>query len=70
MLRTIALLLFAASAACVAFGYWGMFTQAGQRRFDEMDGIIPFASAVFGAVLAVGGGIAWYIARRTSKARS
>jgi len=53
MIRTLRIL--TASLACIgvlllAFGYWGMETPAGQHRFDEMDGIIPFAAGVVGAV--------------------
>lgn len=32
----------AAGVAAGAFGIWGLFTEAGNRRFDEMDGMIPY----------------------------
>ena len=41
MMRVIALLLMCISMALAAFGLWGMFTEAGNRAFDEMAGMIP-----------------------------
>lgn len=32
------------------FGWWGMFHPAGQKHFDEMDGMIPFFALCFSAV--------------------
>ena len=39
------------AAALLAFGYWGFFTRAGNTRFDEMDGMIPYFALVAGLVL-------------------
>jgi hypothetical protein len=36
----------------LAFGYWGTATEAGQRRYDEMAGMIPYASWYLGLALA------------------
>ena len=46
-----ALLIFGALA--VAFGWWGVYTAAGRRQFDEMAGIIPVASVALGGLLIV-----------------
>ncbi|HEX8243329.1 MAG TPA: hypothetical protein VF541_07530 [Longimicrobium sp.] len=50
-MRVITLLLALSGAALLAFGYWGIYTPAGQRRFDEMAGIIPFWAALLGGFL-------------------
>jgi len=28
--------------ALAIYGWWGIFTKAGQRKYDEMDGFYPF----------------------------
>ncbi len=53
-----ALLILAAGLAM--FGYWGMFTQAGGRAFDEMDGMIPFFAAVASPIVFAIGALAWW----------
>nr|WP_314074188.1 hypothetical protein [uncultured Roseococcus sp.] len=58
MRRTASICLFLA-AALGAFAWWGLLTTEGSRRFDEMDGMIPFAAGVLSALLALGGVIAW-----------
>jgi hypothetical protein len=49
----------------VIYGYWGLNTVAGRRRFDEMAGIIPFGIGVLGA-LAILAGLIWWIIRLRS----
>jgi hypothetical protein len=61
-------------AALCAFGWWGIDTAAGQRRYDEMDGLIPFFAGCAGlfllAVAAILALLAWRRAvRRTAAAR-
>ena len=41
----------------VCFATWGLFTVAGQRHFDEMAGIIPFAAMVLAFVMFGTGGL-------------
>ena len=36
-----------------AFGVWGTKTEAGQRKFDEMAGMIPMGSLFLGIVFLV-----------------
>jgi hypothetical protein len=43
--RAVILLLILAGGSGV-FAYWGLFTEHGSRRFDEMVGMIPFFAAV------------------------
>lgn len=52
-MRHLPALLFAIALACLAFGWWGLNTTAGNHRFDEMAGIVPFAVGVLGWVLVL-----------------
>ena len=45
------LILAVAGAALAVFGWWGIYTAAGMRRYDEMDGLIPFFAGVAGLFL-------------------
>lgn len=45
------LVLAMAGAALALFGWWGIYTAAGMRRYDEMDGLIPFFAGVAGLFL-------------------
>jgi multisubunit Na+/H+ antiporter MnhC subunit len=35
------------------FGYWGVYTEAGRKQYDEMDGIIPVAALATAVVIAL-----------------
>ncbi len=52
------------AVALAAFAYWGLFTQAGGRAFDEMDGMIPFFAGVASPILAAAGALLWFLGRR------
>jgi hypothetical protein len=39
-----AVVLFVVALALGAFGWWGLSTEAGRRRYDEMAGMIPMAA--------------------------
>jgi hypothetical protein len=43
-MKQTAILLFFISAAAGIFGYWGCYTSAGRKAYDEMAGMIPFFS--------------------------
>ena len=49
-MRLIVVLLCAASVL-FAFGGWGLWSAAGRRAFDEMDGLYPFFALVLAGVL-------------------
>ena len=51
-------------AALLVFGWWGVETPAGRQRYDEMDGIIPFAVGVLGAILLAAGAVTALVAMR------
>ncbi|WP_417454482.1 hypothetical protein [Kiloniella sp.] len=46
-------ILFLVGLVGVAFGMWGMYTDAGRVRFDEMDGLYPMFSALAGGILII-----------------
>ena len=50
-MRRWALVLFLTGITGVGFGWWGVFTEAGNRSFDEMDGILPAVSGLLGIVM-------------------
>jgi hypothetical protein len=50
-MRTLISILVISGLALMAFSYWGVETESGRRAYDEMDGIIPIAAGVLGALL-------------------
>lgn len=45
------------AAIFLIFGIWGFCTESGQKRFDEMDGMIPFYALAFAILLIILSGI-------------
>ena len=37
----------------IAYGYWGAFTQPGNKVYDEMDAYFPFFLLLFGVILFI-----------------
>ena len=62
-----AAILIVLAIACEAFGYWGLNTVDGQHAYDEMAGIVPFAAAVLGWILAVIAMVLLWLKRRARK---
>ncbi|MBL8675573.1 MAG: hypothetical protein JNL07_11840 [Rhodospirillales bacterium] len=52
LLVGVAIALVAVALALAAFCWWGLFTAAGQRAYDEMAGMIPYFAGI-GAVVAL-----------------
>lgn len=50
MPRSVRIMLIA-SALLGAFCWWGLYSAEGQRQFDEMAGMIPFAAGLLGLIL-------------------
>jgi len=61
-MRVTAVLLALSGALLMAYGWWGVNTVAGRRRYDEMAGMIPFGLGVLGALLLVAGVVVALIA--------
>ncbi|HET7464925.1 MAG TPA: hypothetical protein VFJ82_27020 [Longimicrobium sp.] len=72
-MRTAAAVLASLGIALAAFGWWGVFTGAGMRRYEEMDGLIPFFAGCAGLFLLAAAIVAlaawWRSARRSRAAR-
>ena len=60
MLMT-AIILTVLGIAATLFGAWGRFSEAGQRHFDEMAGMIPYFSYYLGLLLLVVSLVIWVI---------
>jgi heme/copper-type cytochrome/quinol oxidase subunit 2 len=58
-MKLVALVLVVLAVPLGAFAYWGVATKAGQRRFDEMDGIYPTLAGLVAAILLVLGALVW-----------
>jgi hypothetical protein len=41
-MKLTATILIVIGVALALYGWWGIFTKAGQRKYDEMDGFYPF----------------------------
>jgi len=37
--------------ALIIYGYWGAFTNSGNKYYDEMDAYFPFFMMIFGIVI-------------------
>jgi len=66
-MRMTSILCFAASTFLLVFGMWGIFSTSGQRAFDEMAGIVPFAAVLLSPILAIVALVAWWFARRAER---
>jgi tellurite resistance protein TehA-like permease len=44
-------IMLAVAIAFVTYGYWGAFTDSGNRVYDEMDAMFPFFLLIFGVIL-------------------
>ena len=63
-MRKVSTALFVIALALGVFCYWGLFTTAGAKSFDEMDGLIPFFAGVVAAMLGAFAIVLAWIARR------
>jgi uncharacterized membrane protein len=53
--------------ACIIYGYWGAFTQSGNKVYDEMDAMLPFFVLLLGVVLLLVFLVLVFILKRKSK---
>ena len=51
----------------IIYGYWGAFTQSGNKIYDEMDALLPFFVLIFGVILLIVFLVLVFIMRRKSK---
>ena len=66
-MKVTAIIIFVPGILSVAYGYWGVFSAAGSRMYDEMDGLIPFAVLIIGIVLLIAFIILNIVIRRRRK---
>lgn len=69
-MHPLAYIFFALALGCEVFAYWGLNTVAGQKAFDEMAGMIPFAAGVVGFLFAFVALFAWRRYNTKRKPRS
>jgi heme/copper-type cytochrome/quinol oxidase subunit 2 len=46
-------ILFIAALTLAGYGYWGAFTSAGNKVYDEMDAYYPFFMLIGGVILFI-----------------
>ena len=66
-MRTASLACLALAVCLAALAGWGLFSAAGQRAYDEMAGIIPFAAGALSPVLLLAAIVAGWRARRAAR---
>jgi hypothetical protein len=52
-MKTTLVVIFFFSLALMIYGYWGAFTNSGNKVYDEMDGFFPFFLMIGGVVLFI-----------------
>ena len=62
-------MLLLATALCI-YGYWGAFTESGNKRYDEMDAMFPFFVMIFGVALFIVFSVILIIHRKKKKSNS
>lgn len=64
-MRMLVIVLLVAAMALILFAWWGQYTAAGHRAYDEMDALYPFAAGILGLMLTmVAALVAWLGTRR------
>jgi uncharacterized membrane protein YedE/YeeE len=66
-MKTLSRIILIVAAASITYGYWGAFTQSGNKIYDEMDGFLPFFILIFGVILLIAFVILIIMMRRKRK---
>ena len=53
--------------ASIAYGYWGAFTQSGNKVYDEMDAFFPFFILIAGVILLIAFVVLVIVMRRKNR---
>ena len=71
-MRKVELALVVAAVPLILFAWWGQYTVAGHRAYDEMDALYPFAAGALGLTLTIVAALTAWLAtrRRGSNAQS
>jgi hypothetical protein len=62
--RIVVMALVVAAVPLILFAWWGQYTIAGHRAYDEMDGLYPFAAGALGLTLTIVAALAAWLATR------
>lgn len=63
-IRLVVLALVATAVPLILFAWWGQYTVAGHRAYDEMDGLYPFGAGALGLLLTLAAALAAWLATR------
>ncbi|CAN5239611.1 hypothetical protein BH11BAC6_BH11BAC6_08650 [soil metagenome] len=50
-MKTTSRIMLIIAIALIVYGYWGAFTQSGNKVYDEMDAYLPFFAMILGVIL-------------------
>lgn len=68
-MKKVSAIIFIVAVALIIYGYWGAFTQSGNKIYDEMDALLPFFVLIFGVFLIIVFLVLFFIMKRKSKAK-
>jgi heme/copper-type cytochrome/quinol oxidase subunit 2 len=54
--------------ACIIYGWWGAFTQSGNKVYDEMSAMLPFFVLILGVFLVLVFWVLVFLLKRKAKA--
>lgn len=66
-MKTASQIILLIAIALISYGYWGAFTEGGNKMYDEMDAYYPFFMLIFGGMLLITSIILSAIVRRKDK---
>ena len=63
-MKTVGIVMIGCALLLGAFAWWGIYTDSGRRRFDEMAGMIPFFAGILAGIVFIAGGVLFFLGRR------
>ncbi len=67
-MKTTSKIIFILSILLIGYGYWGAFSESGNKVYDEMNGLFPFYMLILGTILFIVFLLLLIIIRKKSKA--
>jgi hypothetical protein len=52
-MKKVSLIIIVLATVLGVYGYWGAFTESGNKKYDEMDAMFPFFVMIFGIILLI-----------------
>lgn len=65
--KTIAGIILLVAIGLMIYGYWGAFTKAGSKVYDEMDAFLPFFLLIGGVILFITALVLFMLIRRKAR---